>query len=639
MIVRVELFKLFGTILVDNDKANKSIAKTDQQAESSGKKISSSFKKIGVAVGTFLSVKAIKDFGGACIEAYKVQAEAEKKLEVVMKQRFNATDKSIQSVKDYTSAQQKLGVVGDEVQMAGAQQLSTFLTTDKSLKKLIPAMNNLAVQQNGVNVSSGKMVNIGNLMGKVMQGQTSALTRVGITFDAAQEKVLKYGTETERASMLAEVITQNVGNMNEELAKTDAGKIQQAKNNFGDLQELIGSYLTPVVANLYSIFDVMTVFLLNNLSPAISTIGSFLSGLMGNFNLNMSSMSQIWNTYGRPIWEGFLVLLESLKKSWFIIFPSIQALWTNFWGLIQASYNSIGKPLFDTIKFVVSSLIDFFVKNMPAMSKIASEVFTNISKYWNQVLKPVINAIGALLKNLLLPTFKSVFSAALRSVQNCFNMISFVWENVLKPILNGIIDFIGGVFQGNWSQTWNGIVSIVSGLWSGIKTILWSPIEWLIDKLSGITDFITSPFQDAADAIENIWEAIKSVFKLPHFTFDGSWNPLDWLDDGLPEIGVEWYAKGGILTQPTIFGMSPNGDFRVGGEAGDEAVAPISVLEDYFKKWSKEGDGDLVAIMTQIRDYLTDDERWYKIFLRALSDGSFAVVLNGREIGRLKKSL
>ena len=71
-------------------------------------------------------------------------------------------------------------------------------------------MNNLLAQQKGLNATQTDAVNIGNLMGKVMQGQTSALTRVGISFTAAQEEVLKYGNEQEKAAMLAQVITDNV---------------------------------------------------------------------------------------------------------------------------------------------------------------------------------------------------------------------------------------------------------------------------------------------------------------------------------------------------------------------------------------------------------------------------------------------
>lgn len=175
------------------------------------------------------------------IDANTVQVEAETKLMTVMKQRMNATDDEIQSVKDLASAQQALGVIGDEVQLSGVQQLSTFLSQKDSIDKLLPAMNNLLAQQHGLNVTSGDAVNVGNLMGKVMQGQVSALTRVGITFTEAQEQVLKFGTESERAAMLAQVITDNVGEMNQALAQTDAGKAKQVANDIGDIGEQLGA--------------------------------------------------------------------------------------------------------------------------------------------------------------------------------------------------------------------------------------------------------------------------------------------------------------------------------------------------------------------------------------------------------------
>lgn len=172
--------------------------------------------------------------------AYQVQLVAETQLNTIMRQRMNATDEEIQSIKDLCSAQQELGVIGDEVQLSGAQQMATFLNNKQSLDVLIPAMNNLVAQQNGLNATNQDAVSIGNMMGKAMQGQVEVLQRVGITFDESQKKVLQFGTESERAAMLAEVITENVGNMNAELAKTDAGKWKQTENYLGDIKEQLG---------------------------------------------------------------------------------------------------------------------------------------------------------------------------------------------------------------------------------------------------------------------------------------------------------------------------------------------------------------------------------------------------------------
>ena len=178
--------------------------------------------------------------------AYQVQLVAETQIETIMRQRMMATDEQIQSIKNLCSAQQELGVIGDEVQLSGAQQMATFLQNKRSLDVLIPAMNNLVAQQNGLNATNQDAVSIGNMMGKAMQGQVEVLQRVGITFDESQKKVLQYGTESERAAMLANVITQNVGNMNAELAKTDAGKQKQLENTLGDIKEQMGALVQGI---------------------------------------------------------------------------------------------------------------------------------------------------------------------------------------------------------------------------------------------------------------------------------------------------------------------------------------------------------------------------------------------------------
>lgn len=205
-------------------------------------------------------------------EANAVQVEAETKLAEVMRQRMDATDSEVESIKKLAGAQQELGVIGDEVQLAGVQQLSTFINQKSSIEALLPAMNNLLAQQKGLSATGQDAVNIGNLMGKAMQGQTAALRRVGITFNAAQEQVLKYGTESQRAAMLAEVITDNVGNMNAELAKTDAGKAKQLSNAIGDMKEQVGALFESIEPAIVAAGE---------LGMAFMAVGTTISGIKG----------------------------------------------------------------------------------------------------------------------------------------------------------------------------------------------------------------------------------------------------------------------------------------------------------------------------------------------------------------------
>ena len=181
------------------------------------------------------------------VEAWNVQIEQETKLTTILKQRANATDAQIQKIKDLASAEQNLWIVWDEVQLAWAQQLATFVNQTETIEKLLPAMNNLVAQQKWYNATTWDAINIWNLMWKVLQWQTSALTRVWITFTEAQEQVLKFWNEEERASMLAQVITDNVWEMNKAMAWTFQGRLTQLNNTIWDIWETIWMALMPAL--------------------------------------------------------------------------------------------------------------------------------------------------------------------------------------------------------------------------------------------------------------------------------------------------------------------------------------------------------------------------------------------------------
>ena len=190
----------------------------------------------------------LNQFVGQSSQAYEKQAVTETKLAAVMRNTIGAGKDEVQSILDLASAQQKLGVIGDEVQLAGAQELATYVSKTDSLQKLIPAMNDMLAQQYGINASQEQAANIAMMMGKVMDGQTDALSRYGYKFDEAQEKILKYGTEAERAATLYDVITASVGGVNEALAQTPEGKLKQHANAAGDLQERVGKLFNDLKA-------------------------------------------------------------------------------------------------------------------------------------------------------------------------------------------------------------------------------------------------------------------------------------------------------------------------------------------------------------------------------------------------------
>ncbi len=184
-------------------------------------------------------------------------------------------------------------MISDQVQMSGAQQLATFVQNTGSIEALVPAMNNLLVQQKGLNATESDAANIGNLMGEAMKGNTSALADMGIKFTAAQEQMLKYGDEAQRAAALAQAITDNVGEANQALAATPEGGLQKHANTMDDLQERIGKLQKSIKGMLLPVFDI---------------ISGALEGVVSWFEQNQETIMTVINTISQAIRSAFSVI-------------------------------------------------------------------------------------------------------------------------------------------------------------------------------------------------------------------------------------------------------------------------------------------------------------------------------------------
>lgn len=354
--------------------------------------VKSSLGKVAAAVGVAFSVAQISAFAKESEKLYNVQMEQELKLSTIMKTRMKATDETVQSVKDYASALQEQGVVGDEVQLAAAQQAATFLTQAKNLKTLMPAMNNLLVQQHGLNSTASDAVSIGNMFGKVMQGQTSALRRVGITFSAAEENMLKYGDESQRAAALAQVITNNVGEMNSALAQTSAGKQQQLANTYGDIREQLGKSVSQLKQMLLPAVNAAV----NAFSRMVDCIGQVVQAIskLAGYKLETSSSAaagaagDMADNYEEAADSAEAV--EEAQENQLAAFDEINKLSsdsadnTSDDTSAALSTSHALTPEVDTKK--ASSMLDEFVKS-------ARKAFSSLKKYIDEKFTPIFDCI------------------------------------------------------------------------------------------------------------------------------------------------------------------------------------------------------------------------------------------------------
>ena len=392
--------------------------------------VGASLAKSG-ALMTAISVPLIAGINKA-LDAYEVQMLAETKLTEIYRTRMGASEEAAQATMDLASAIQQVGIIGDEVSLSGAQQLATFAQYPETVDALLPAMDNLLAQQKGFNATTQDAVNVANLMGKAMQGNTGALTRVGITFDEAQEQVLKYGTEEERAAMLAEVINQNVGNMNETLANTPLGKIQQMKNTVGDLKEEIGAQLAPVVsqlaqwvsANLLPAIQNFIAFMESHpiIAKAIVGITAFLAiagpllTLIGGIAMGISALSGVFAVLASPV-----TLIIGLITA---LVAGFMYLWNT-----SSAFRAFFIKIWWNIKDTVQSVVEFFQSAV----QVIKQAWAGITGFFSGIVQGITQTFSSIKNKISEP-----FEKARETIRGVVERIKGFFPLRLGKIFDGL---------------------------------------------------------------------------------------------------------------------------------------------------------------------------------------------------------
>ena len=180
--------------------------------------------------------------------------------------------------------------------------------------------------------------------------------------------------------------------------------------------------------------------------------------------------------------------------------------------------------------------------------------------------------------------------------------------------IDGIMSGISAVFSGAWNVILNVVIGainlVVSTVNSGLNSA-WSIVSGIFN---GIASVISNTMGNAYSTVYNVIESIKGFFNfrlsfphipMPHITYSLVYVPL--LGD-IPDpqtIRCDWYADGAVFTRPTMFGIN-GGRPMVGGEAGPEAILPVSTLIDYVQtaadKAQLRGVGAIVSAIERLAD-------------------------------------
>lgn len=264
--------------------------------------------------------------------------------------------------------------------------------------------------------------------------------------------------------------------------------------------------VTTAFLYLWQTSDSFRNALINGWNALVSALTPYFKAIMGALKLVGDFLVTVLKPILFLLWDAWCTVVDNIVKV-------TMSLWTN-------CIAPVVKFLGECLKKIIDGLNEIWQAWKPTIEKIG-EILIVI---WNNCLKPVINWLG---------------NEFIQAFRNVGNYIKPILES-LKIMFGGLINFIVGVFTGNWQKAWQGVQNIFRGIFDGLTNIAKKPLNAIIDAINAMIRGLNK-------------------IKLPN------WIPgFGGMGINIPTIPK--LAKGGIVDAPTI---------AMVGEAGKEAVMPL----------------------------------------------------------------
>lgn len=412
--------------------------------------------------------------------------------------------------------------------------------------------------------SLGSFVSIGITMGENVLGGLS------IYLEGAKDRIKSWIIKMFDISSETAEIKSNFSVAVSDIFSVFKG--ETAKNMTSDVIEIFSSTFmgaTEIFAKFgRDAIDALTAPFINNKDTIKEALENTLNPIQQITGTIADAITETWDKINNLYDEHIKPYFEAIKEGFSDIVRTILDAYNNYIVPILDEWGDRFTKLYEEH---IAPMVDQIVK-------VFGKVIDVLKDVWQNYLVPLNKWIIENVVPILAPIFKEIGDL----VFNCFGTISDGIKDMMQ-VIGGIIDFIAGVFTGDWKRAWQGVKDIFGGMWNSLKDVVkgaWDRILDLFKNGGQVFSGVVGAIGDVFKRIVNcILGGINKVISTPFNTINGLLNRIRnvsvmgiepfsgfWGENPLPVPQIPYLARGGIVDSPTL---------AMVGEAGKEAVVPL----------------------------------------------------------------
>ena len=338
--------------------------------------------------------------------------------------------------------------------------------------------------------------------------------------------------------------------------------------------QLVASLANGLIANLPRIIDAGVNLITGIVSASYSMMPQIIqNGMQLVVNLAVGLVRAIPQLIAALPRITSAIVKEFKSVNWFDLgLQLIKSIWEGI--------KSIGSEMWNGVKEKTAEL-------WGGVKNVVSEKLNNI--------KSAYDAHGGGLKGA---TFAAI-EGVKEYYRTGYDAINQLTGGKLGEVVNAVGEKME-VIKGKFSEAFGNVKNTVMTIFENIK-------NGITEKISAAVNKVKEIFGSIADKVSDVWGKIKGIIKAPKIVQKGTVS-IAGVSTPIPKLGLEWNAKGGIMTRPTAFGYA-NGKVQMGGEAGAEAILPLRTFWNNLSQYIAESNKGGNTITNEIKIVINADNK------------------------------